>query len=380
MTLFRGLLGGDFAATGPFFVDVDVTRRCNLRCVGCPYHSASADGSPIYRADVNDLPPHLFERLCDELRALGTRELVVQGSGEPLLHPEIFEMLAKAKAMGFRVILLTNGTLIDEDAARNLLDSEVDVVKVSLWASSADQYAENQPGGKPDGFGRVVRGLELLGRLKRERGGSVPKVVIYHVINRNNFDATATMADLAVDTGCDGLFFAPMGQSGVQSDSTMLSPEQERVAMRSLERMKKHLRSLSLDENVETALLRYSLGNSPDRSPPCYIAWFHARVRTDGVVQGCGRCDARITFGNLHQRSFGEIWNGPEIRAFRRTGSTREGLASLSEHCNCEMCCFAGENLRVHRFFRWFIPLAELRRSLGALRRASTFPKRRASS
>jgi MoaA/NifB/PqqE/SkfB family radical SAM enzyme len=380
MKLFGGMLGGEFAATGPFFVDVDVTRRCNLRCVGCPYHSASADGAPIYRADVNDLPPHLFQDLCDQLGALGTRELVVQGSGEPLLHPEIFEMLATAKAMGFRVTLLTNGTLIDGNAARNLLDSGVDVVKVSLWAGSAEQYAKNQPGGNPDGFGRVIKGLGLLGRLKRERGRTVPKVIIYHVINRNNFDATAAMADLAVDTGCNGVFFSPMYQAGGQGDSTALSAEQERVALRSLARMKKHLRSLSLDENIDTALLRYSLGNSPDRFPPCYIAWFHARVRTDGAVQGCGRCDPRITFGNLHQRSFGEIWNGPEIRAFRRTASTREGLASLSGHCDCQMCCFAGENLRVHRFFSWFIPLAELRRSLGAVRRASASPKRRASS
>lgn len=167
--LLKGLLTGEVAHTGPFYVDVDLTRRCNLQCLGCPYHSSYLNITPPRNPDVIDMPLDLVKQLYNELRTMNTHSLILQGAGEPFLHPGIFDMISGAKAAGFHLTLLTNGTLLDQDAVQALIDARLDTLKVSLWASSTEQYQQNYPGTNPDSFRKVVDGLKLLASLKAER-------------------------------------------------------------------------------------------------------------------------------------------------------------------------------------------------------------------
>ncbi len=81
--LLRGLLSAEKAYTGPFYVVLDATRRCNLRCVGCPYHALTADTARPSATAEADISPDLIEALCGELSAMGTREIIFTGEGEP---------------------------------------------------------------------------------------------------------------------------------------------------------------------------------------------------------------------------------------------------------------------------------------------------------
>jgi MoaA/NifB/PqqE/SkfB family radical SAM enzyme len=102
--LFRGLLNGQFAKTGPSYATWDIVGRCNLQCIGCMYHTPLKSHDPPAR----DFPFQVFQRLCDELRDVGTCTLVLQGSGEPFLHPDLFRMVQTAKAKGFEVVVLND--------------------------------------------------------------------------------------------------------------------------------------------------------------------------------------------------------------------------------------------------------------------------------
>jgi radical SAM protein with 4Fe4S-binding SPASM domain len=362
--LLKGLLTGDVARTGPIYVDIDLTNRCNLRCLGCPYHSPHVNTVSQRNPAVTNLSLDLFKGLCSELKTMNTNSLIFQGTGEPLLHPDVFDMISIAKAAGFHVTLLTNGTLLDPDGAQALIHSGLDTIRVSLWASSVEQYQLNYPGNDPANFGKVVNGLKLLAKLKDEQKKLFPHVLLYYVINRHNFQTIDAMVDLASGTGSNGLFFSPMHTVGGLLTSFGLSVDEERSIHLSLSRAKQRLKSLSISENVDWALLRYKMAKALWQTHPCYITWFHARIRVDGMVQPCGRCDSHVQFGNLHENSFDEIWNGPAIRRFRRQTLTSEGLATLREHCNCTSCCYIGDNLRLHRIFRWFRPFAQLKRPI----------------
>lgn len=361
--LLMGLLTGDVARTGPFYVDIDITRRCNLRCLGCPYHSPHVNTSLPRNPVVTDLSLDLFVRLCNELKTMDTHSLILQGAGEPLMHSGIFDMISIAKTAGFHVTLLTNGTLIDQHLARTLIDAGPDIIKVSLWASSVEQYQLNYPESDPDNFKKVVNGLKFLTSLKADRKSVLPDIILYHVINLHNFKTIDEMVDLASEAGCNGLFFSPMYTIGGTLNSFALSSDEERLVLLSLQRTRKRLKALSLANNIDGTLLRYKMANPLWQTHPCYIAWFHARIRVDGMVQGCGRCDYDIDFGSLHENTFQKIWNGSAIRTFRRQAFTPRGLATMSEHCDCTSCCFVGDNMRVHRLFRWISPFASLARN-----------------
>ena len=355
INLLRGLLTGEVAKTGPFYVDIDLTRRCNLQCLGCPYHSPHVNDTSLQNPAMMDISSDLFKRLCSELKTMNTHSLILQGAGEPLLHPDVFEMISAAKAAGFHVTLITNGTLLDRDIIQALIDARLDTLKVSLWASSTEQYQQNYPGTNPDNFREVVDGLKLLASLKAERNSILPMVQLHHPINRYNFQTIDTLVDLALRTGCTGLSFAPFRSFGVGAlASFMLSAGEEQLVQLSLLQARRRLNSLSMSHNIDEVLMRYELGSAVWQKLPCYIAWIHARIRVDGTVQPCGSCN--VAFGNLYENTLHQVWNGSAIRAFRRQTLTCKGLASISEPCGCHFCCYVGDNMRVHRFFRWLSP------------------------
>lgn len=352
--LLKGLLTGQFAYTGPFFVLVDITRRCNLRCLGCRFHSSQMSTSQTDFSTLPDISFDLFKKLCHELKAMDTHALILIGDGEPLLHDRIFDMVSVAKQVGFHITLVTNGTLLDRDNIQALFDSQLDILQVSLWAGSEKEYEKNYPGVPLDLFKKVVESVILMNSLKARSHLKQPCVILHHPINRHNFQNIETFLDLALATGCDGVSLSPFFTWRGALTSFALSPNEEQSLLLSLGQMKKRIKSLHLGHNIDQTRTSYQIGKRIWQNIPCYIGWIHTRIKTDGTMLPCNRC--AIPMGNLKANSFQEIWNGSPYRNFRSQASTREGLASLNHQCDCEYCCFIKDNLRIHHLFKWASP------------------------
>jgi len=347
----KGLISGDIARMGPFYVAVDLTRRCNLQCPDCQYHSPFLNKQPSNDERIVDIPVHSFEKLCSEIKTMGTTSLILTGEGEPFLHPRMFDLISVAKKAGFSIILFTNGTLLNKNSIQSLLDSRLDVLKVSLWASSAEEYKKNYPGAKSDNFERIMDGLKLLNDFKVEKNIKFPDVVLHQPITRQNFKNINLRIALAEKTGCSALSFSPTWSW--RGESTP-SPDEMKQLYVLLTRLKRQLDSFSLKHNISQTLSRYKIGEAVWEKLPCYIAWYHTRIRVNGNVLPCQRCD--FPMGNINENSFNEIWNGSMYRSFRKKTLTRKGLASMGEYCDCRFCCYAGDNMNIHRLFRWISP------------------------
>src|SRR3954467_11714720 len=102
----------------------NLIRRCNLNCRHCYSISADVD----FPGELTTA--HVFA-VMDALRGFGVPALVRSG-GEPLLRPDIFEISARAKAMGFYVGLSSNGTAIDAPMADRIAAVGYDYVGISL--------------------------------------------------------------------------------------------------------------------------------------------------------------------------------------------------------------------------------------------------------
>jgi MoaA/NifB/PqqE/SkfB family radical SAM enzyme len=352
--LFKGLLTGEVAYTGPFYVTVNLTSRCNLRCLGCRYHSPFLKTAIPDHPPTLDIPLSIMEKLCKELKPMNTHAMVLQGAGEPVLHPDFPDLVTVVKKAGFHTTLLTNGTLLGTDLIQTFIDWKFDVVKVTLWATSPEEYEQNYPGTDPDNFKKVIEGMKRMAELKADQKSKVPSVILHFPINRNNYQGIDALGDLALTTGCHGLSFAPMNDEGGVLDPFALSPDEERSARQTLSRLRKRLNSHSLNHNIDQTLLRYKLGQAVWRKMPCYAPWFHARITEEGAVQPCGRCN--LSFGNLENSTFREIWNGSAFRAFRSKAIRSDKVPLLREQSNCSFCCLAGDNAQVHRFFKRFLP------------------------
>ena len=84
----------------------EVTRSCNLACVHC---RASSVCGPY----EGELDTGRCLRLLDEIAAFSQPVIILTG-GEPLLRPDIFEIAAYGDAKGLRMVMATNGTLVDD--------------------------------------------------------------------------------------------------------------------------------------------------------------------------------------------------------------------------------------------------------------------------
>ena len=356
--LLEGLIKGDIAYSGSFYVTVDTTRRCNLQCIGCRFHSPISKKSPFVGDTIMDIPFDLYKKLCDDLKTMGTNTIHLTGEGEPLLHPRIFDMISAAKGVGLHVILLTNGTLLDEIRIKSLMDSHPNTLRVTLWASSPEEYEKNYPGSNPTNFTKIIEGLKFLTRLKAEQNSNIPSVVLHFPINRDNFKNIDTMVDFTHDTGCDALTFSPFKCWWDSLASISLSQDEEKLLLHSLIQMEKRLNSLSLKHNIGDTIRRYKIGYSVWQKTPCYIAWLHARVRVNGNVLPCHRC--ALTMGNLNEEGLREMWNNSGFRTFRRRTMTRRGLASIAEHSDCNFCGYTHDNMRVYRLFKWLSHFASM--------------------
>ncbi|MBN2416038.1 radical SAM protein [bacterium] len=355
--LFRGLVNGRIARTDPFFIDIDVTNRCNLRCLGCIYHSAGVTHLDLKSDDTHDIPLETIERLCRDLDSAKTPLVVLQGAGEPMLHPRIIDIITMLKRQGFTVSLITNGTKLSRDMNRRLIESELDVLKVSIWALTREQYSLNYPGADPDNYLIIRDALSDLRSLKAQRSSPLPRLHFYIPINRFNYRSLAMVVTLADECRAANVIFAPMADITGELGDTVLPRREEQAVKKELKTISRQLKARGISDETDLTFLRYRLKDALWKYFPCTIAWYHARIRTDGSVQSCGRCDSEVIFGNINDSSFQDIWNGPAIQEFRYQRLWQLRNDYWAHHCACATCCFVRDMRRIDNVFKWIRPV-----------------------
>jgi MoaA/NifB/PqqE/SkfB family radical SAM enzyme len=352
--LFKGLCGDGHAYTGPFYVTVDPTRRCNLRCLGCRFHSPEIGRSSSTNQDIVDFPVDWAAQLFADITALGTRTLFLVGEGEPFLHPQIFEIIRLAKRYGLHTTITSNGTLFNDERVRQVIDSGLDALHVSLWASSCDSYAQHYPGTDTANFHRVIDGLKALSAMKAEKGARKPHVTLLNPTNRFNYQDVDKMVVLAKETGCDAISFTPFKTNRGQFDRYALSAQEQEDFIRHLIALRRQIKSHGLDHTIDRFLARSDFERVSHKLP-CYVCWFHSRIKVDGTVVSCGR--SALALGSLKTARFVDIWNGEAYRTERIRRLAPDGHPYRNKIADCAGCGYAGDNRKIHRIFRLLLSI-----------------------
>ncbi len=171
------------------WIQVEVTTHCNAKCTYCP-HWILRDGRRPGHMDMD-----VFSRLA---RAFPRSEMVhLQGWGEPLLHPDFFEMARIAKKASCKVGTTTNGSLCTAEVCERLVEVGFDTVAFSL--AGTDQRQDQVRRGT--GIESVLRAVELLDRTKTRRGSRIPAVHIAYLALRSRLHDVAELPRLLEGLG-----------------------------------------------------------------------------------------------------------------------------------------------------------------------------------
>ena len=157
---------------------VEVTTRCNMNCAMC-VKQTDGGGEP-----EGDLSMPLFETLAPAFR--GLEALILNGVGEPLLHPRLEEMIRAARErmpgegwIGFQ----SNGLLLTGARAESLASAGLDRVCFSIDGVSPETFRKVRGGGEIEG---VERALAAIAAAKNRCGRPDLQVGVEFVVMRGN--------------------------------------------------------------------------------------------------------------------------------------------------------------------------------------------------
>jgi len=309
---------GAVAEREPVCLYLEVTNRCNLLCTTCP-RTFEALEPPA------DMSWELFTRIVDQFPKIA--RVVLHGVGEPMMVKALPRMIRHLKARGSYVLFNTNGTLLTERKGRELIESGLDELRVSLDAAEPKAFIEVR--GR-DSFARILRNLRGFVALQKELRAERPKLSLWLTGLKETLAQLPDFVRLAKEIGIaevylQRLVYFPEGQGLSRPESALferLTAEESGV----LAEAEALARALGIAFNASgatepgTSLQReggeqpWSLCRRPwtlmyftaqGKALPCCIAPFSMRGYSS------------FTLGDATQESLRQIWNGEKYRAFR---------------------------------------------------------------
>ena len=252
----------------PLHVDIESTNACNLRCVMCPRNFMTEKTGYIEWA--------LFEKIIDEGAEYRLPSIKLNYRGEPLLHPELPEMVAYAKRKGIiEVQFNTNGLSLSEKKIGELLDAGLDRIIFSFDGATKETYEGIRTGSN---YERVVNNIKTLVKMRNERGLRRPSVRVQMVKMKEN-------------------------EHEVEDFIRMW---------------------LSIANQVAVSTKREPIGIKEGEVEhfPCPQIWQRLMVCWDGEVRMCcGDWQGEIVLGNAKESTIYELWHSGKLNKIRELHS-----------------------------------------------------------
>ncbi|OPZ92835.1 MAG: pyrroloquinoline quinone biosynthesis protein PqqE [candidate division TA06 bacterium ADurb.Bin417] len=289
----------------PVFLEIEVTTRCNLKCLICEH--------TYWKEPSRDMSLAQFRSIVDQFRPLCWIGLT--GIGESFINPAFLRMLEYVKRRKVFVELYDTFYFIDRATAARLIDLKVDKMFVSLDAATRETYERIRCGSD---FERVVRNIRTMMELKRERKASRPEISFHFIANRLNYleipDYVDLIASLCGNTPVRVQFTRMLHQFQETADLFIEIPPE--IIAEAGRRARGTSITLIWNEDV------------PAVKPPISrcTAWTMPFIFVTGEVISCcasNEANARDFqkahgFGNIFEKSFREIWDSGKYRDFRK--------------------------------------------------------------
>jgi len=287
----------------------EVTRSCNLNCIHC---RAAASRGPY----PGELSTEKSFQLIDEIAAMSSPVIILTG-GEPLLRPDIFDIAAYGTGKGLRMVMATNGTLVDEATAKKMIKSGIKRVSVSLDGKDAPSHDAFR--GEIGAFTGALNGIEAMKRAGME-------FQINTTVTTANIKQLKEILDLAIRLGAVAhhiFLLVPTGRGRDLAEQAITAADYEETLMWFHKESVNC--SIQLKATCAPHYFRIMHQNKVKSAEPKKKAGGHFHESTRGClggisfcfishvgqVQPCGYLE--LDSGNVQKQSFAEIWENSEV-------------------------------------------------------------------
>lgn len=294
----------------PFSLSIEPTTACNLGCPACP------SGLKVFTRPTGKLDLVQHEKWLQQL-APTVFYINYYFQGEPFLHPQFLSLIKAAKQKKIYTATSTNAHFIDAKKAKEIVDSGLDRMIISIDGLTQETYESYRINGS---LAKVIEGAKNMVQAKQEANSNTPLLIFQFLVVKANEHQIDEVQKLADDIGIDEVRFKT-AQVYDYKNGNELIPENEEY-------------SRYIKQKDGTYRVKYVGGNH------CWRMWSSSVITFDGkVVPCCFDKDAEHTLGTLETTSFKKIWKSPEYSSFRQ--------AVLEDRNQIDICTNCSEGAKV---------------------------------
>ena len=280
---FSGYVSGGSESGDVYRLVIEISNACNLKCTMCP--------RSIMQRPIRFMDAYTFESIisdnCEKLEFVS-----LNGYGEPLLHPEIFNFLAICRKFGVRTGISTNCSTLNEKKAKALLENPPDIITLAIDGVNAEDYEKVRVGAVFETVTEnVTRFLAICADYQH------PMYIILQCIY---------MTETRHQVSSFRKLFAGHKYNAIR------------------------IRQLTYSGKIR------SDADYKNRPCACYWLWNEPMVLADGtLVPCCQDVNGQLALGNIKKHSLNDLWNQNTARTLRdKHASGQRNAISICSSCN----------------------------------------------
>jgi len=309
-----------------FGLQIEVTARCNERCIHCYIPNQKKDGG-------KDMELALVLRVLDEAKDLGTLQVTLSG-GELFMHKDIDTILRHARKNDFSISILSNLVLLNDKHISLLKEVNPSLVQVSLYSMKADEHdAITLVKGSFNKTKNAIEGLVAA---------DIPVQISCPVmkLNRKSYkDVLIYANNLRIKSQTDFIMMAQADYDVNNLAQRISIPETAELLNDMLEFDRDYLDTTLQQEPKSFDIEKYK------KSPVCGVGVDNICVTANGDYYPCAGWQGMI-LGNAYKQSLKDIWeNSEQIKELRKiTNGSFPKCVICEAKDYCAMCLVRNYN------------------------------------
>ncbi len=288
----------------PSSFSLEPTNRCNLRCPECPTGAKTMIRTP------GDISWEVFKAATEQMKRTASY-MILYFQGEPFLHPQIFDMIKHARQKKMYVATSTNAHYLDMTRAKQLVESGLDRLIVSLDGTDQETYEKYRKGGD---INKVLEGIRNIIQAKKEFKSHLPFVELQFLVLGTNEHQLGQVKQLARELKVDKLALKSAQLYDFENGSPFIPGNP------------KHSRYLKLPTGKYAIKLKMK--------NRCYRIWTGCVITFNGdVVPCCFDKNADFNMGNIKETDFTDLWKSDKYQKFRKQIYTSRDNIGMCRNC-----------------------------------------------
>jgi len=317
----------DFRA---YSISWNLTKRCNLNCAHC-YLDADFRGG--LRSDELSTPECF--RVIDQIAEVNPNAFLILTGGEPLLRPDIYEIIRYAADKKFMVVLGTNGTLINHATAKKIKAAGTHGVGISI--DSMEPARHNTFRGVDKAWENSMKAFDIL----NETGVDF---LLQMSVSDMNYREIPEVVAFAEKVGAIAFNLYFLVCTGRGQGNTDISNEAYEEALKTLYRLQMEYKGrLMINSKCAPQYKRVVYENDPDSvytrtySGGCPAGTHYSRISPEGNLTPCPFIAESV--GSLKTSTFKELWTEAPLMRELRDRKKLEGKCGTCEFSSmCSGC------------------------------------------